>query len=297
MGFIFAMRPVIRLENGIDVLKTTGDVDALEHGGGVLYRDPHDMEIYWTFWSSRELGQKSFDVFTALIPEDVISHFDPDIDELCMVSGLNILEIKKMSRSKNPFDRLEIVMHIKECSGASSVDLKRIPEEVPPFEMVNRWGEVFGLDKDHVPIADYEDYLIRESEHGKYECGRFDGYFIGRFEDFKSALCAIADKMNLEGDFNPILFYEHDFGNLEIVSWEPETFIGKSPHRRGKLPEAPWRNLMKRYSRSLSRKKGIESSVKSSKSVIRSRKNRMAKKIQKERVARARRFSRDSGKR
>jgi hypothetical protein len=287
-------RPIIRLENGIEVLKTTGDVDALAYGGGVLYREPRFLDIYWTFWEGRERGQKNFDVFTAPIPEDVIEYFDPDLKELCMVSGFDLRELRKLGRSKDPIERLDIVMAIRDCGGPSRVDPKHVPDEVSPFEMAERWGEVFDVSTNDIPMIEYEDYLVRETKNGRYECGCVDGTFLGRFDDFKYALCAVADHMRLRGSDDSNLFHEHDFGKIELVSWEPETFIGKLPRRRGKLPEAGWRNLVKRYVRAESRKKGIDNRLKSQKQVARQRKRRMTKQSQQARIERARDLRRSS---
>jgi len=281
-------RPIIRLENGIEVLKTTGDVDALAHGGGVLYREPRFREFYWTFWEERSVGQKNFEVFTAPVPSDVIEYFEPDMRELSTVSGYEIRELRKMGRSKDPIERLRVVQEIRNCNGPSKVDPGRTPESVSPFEMAERWGEVFDVSTKNIPMIEYEDYLVREIREGSYECGCVDGTYLGRYEDFKYALCAVADHMKKTAQSESNLFYEHEFGMIEIVKWEPETFIGKLPRRRGKLPEAGWRNLTKRYLRSESRKQGIDKRLKSQKQVTRQRKRRMAKQSQQARIERAR---------
>lgn len=289
-------KPIIRLDNGIDVIDTTGDVDAFEHGGGVIYTDPHDLRTYWTFWDQRELGQKKFDVFTSLVPEDVINFFKPEMEELSMVSGFKKIELVRLGKSRKISDRIDVLKAIKECFGSSSIDLKKFPEELSPFEMVERWGDVFGIEKDEFPISDYEDYMIRGRGNGTYESGRFDGLYLGRFADFKSAMSAVADDMSSEGSFDSILFYEHSFGELETVSWDPQKFIGKSIPIRGKLPEAPWRNLMKKYEKSFPFKNGNSPSLKSSRDVIKSRKRKMSKKLREDRIERARSFYSNKGK-
>lgn len=286
-------RPIFTLKNGIEVIGTTGDVDALAFGGGVVYREPRFHEVYWTFWPERPRGQKTFDVFTAPIPAEILEYFEPDVRELSMASGFGSTEIRKLSRSKDPLERLEIVKAIKDCNGASRVDPSHVPEEVTPFEMAERWGEVFHISTDGIPMIEYGDYIVRETKMASYECGRMDGTYLGRFEEFKFALCAVADDMRKNGTDEANLFHEHEFGKLELVRWDPETFIGKLPRRRGKLPEAHWRNLAKRYIRSESRKKGIDSRLKSQKQVTRQRKRQMAKSSQQARIERARSIGKD----
>jgi len=281
-------RPIIRLENGIDVLKVTGDVDALAHGGGVLFREPRKHDIYWTFWEARDSGQKNFEVFTAPVPHDVIEYFEPDLRELSIVSGIDLRELRKLSKSKDPVERLEVVSAIRYCNGASSVDPGRSPEMISPFEMVKRWGEAFGLSTEGIPMIEYDDYIVRETKNGLYECGCVDGSYLGRFEEFKHSLCAVADDMKKRGNDKSNLFHEHEFGKIELVKWDSNTFIGKLPRRRGKLPEAGWRNRMKEYLRAESRKKGIDRRLKSQKQVSRDRKRKMTKKSQQARIERAR---------
>jgi len=286
-------RPIVTLSNGIEVIDTTGDTDALAFGGGVVYREPRFHEVYWTFWSERPRGQKNFEVFTAPVPSEILEYFEPDVKELSMACGIEPREIRKLSRSRNPLDRVQIVKAIKDCNGSSRVDPSHTPEEVTPFEMAERWGEVFDIKTDDIPMVEYEDYIVRNTKMGMYECGGIDGSYLGKFSDFKHALCAVADDMRKKHSDKSNLFHEHEFGKLELVSWEPETFIGKLPRRRGKLPQAHWRNLVKSYIRSESKKKGIDSRLKSQKQVTRQRKRLMAKGSRQARIERARSIGKD----
>lgn len=281
-------RPIITLEDGTEVLETTGDVDAFEHGGGVLFRAPHRRGTFWTFWSSRELGEKSYRVFTAPIPPDVIEHFEPDLKELTFVSGIDLREMRKLSRSKNPVERLHLVMAIRDCNGASRVDPEHEPEIMSIHELSERWGAVFGIDAGEIPMVDYEDFIIRETPFRDYECGSVDGKYLGRYQEYKHALCAIADCMKEWGRDNSNVFHEHEREKLELVAWERDTFVGKIPKRRGKLPEARWRNSMKRYATSEIRRKGIDKKAEAQRSVTRERSRAKARIAQRDRIQRAR---------
>jgi len=285
-------RPIITLEDGTEVLETTGDLDALEYGGGVLFREPRRRDVFWSFWSERPDGQKFFELFTAPVPSDIIEFFKPDLKEIALVSGIELRDIRRLAKSKNPVERLEIVQAIRDCNGPSSVDPSRTPERVSPFEMANRWGAVFDVAPEGVPMIEMDDFLVRETKYGNYECGCVDGNYLGRFDTFKKALCAVADYMHQHGLAESNLYHEHEFGKLELVGWEPETFIGKLPRRRGKLPESPWRNLMKKYINSETRKKGVGKRLKAQKQVVRQRQRRMAKSNQQARIERARDFRR-----
>jgi len=285
-------RPIITLEDGTEVLDTTGDVDAFEHGGGVLFRSPDRRGIFWSFWSARAPGEKNFSVFTAPVPSDVLEYFDPDVKELSIVTGMDPRDIKRFSCSKNHGERLEIVMAIRDCNGASRVDPSHEPDIMSKYELSERWGPVFGVDSSDVPMIELHDFIIRETVHGDYECGCVDGSYLGRHSEYKFTLCAIADFMKRYDLERSNLFHEHDHGQLELVTWEPETFVGKIPKRRGKLPEARWRNSMKRYVTSEIRRKGIDRQTKTQRNVQRDRRRAAAKIAQKDRVERAREMRR-----
>ena len=233
-------RPIITLEDGTEVLGTTGDVDAFEHGGGVLFRPPSSRDLFWSFWEPRPSGDKCYRVFTAPVPDDVLSHFAPDMSELSLVSGLDSRELKRMSRSHRPKDRLNVVMLIRECSGPSRVDPSHEPEVLSPWDLTDRWGPVFAQDTSEVPMVDYEDFIILETPHEDYECGRVDGRYLGRFATYKESLCSIADAMNQWGCPDSNVYHEHAKGKLELVLWDPETFEGKTSPRRRSLPESRW---------------------------------------------------------
>jgi len=291
-------KPIVRLESGIDVLKTTGDTDALAHGGGILYREPRKLNIFWTFWEQRGPGEKNFFLFRAPVPQDVLGYFRPELRELSMVSGIEPGDLSRLSASKDPVERLEVVMAITECFGASRVDPNHSPEEVSPFEMVSRWGEVFGVEKGKVPMASPDDYLVRDGPFGRYECGCFDGLFLGRHEKFKLALCAIAENMNDTGRSDSNVFLEHGYGKLEVVSWDPQSFLGKISDVRGRTaPRAAWRNLMKRYARDSRMSGRQEESLKPGLNVVDHRRRSMRKSSQKDRIDFARSIRRESSSR
>jgi hypothetical protein len=285
-------RPIIRLEDGTEVIETTGDVDALEHGGGVLYRESRGREFYWQFWREREAGQKNFEIFTTPVPDDVIAYFDPDIKELCKYADLELRDVRRLSRSKSPVERLQVVVAICDVYGPSRVDPSHDPEILDPFEMSVRWGDVFGVNSNEVFQADLEDFIVRETSFGDYECGCVDGTYLGRHKEYKHALCAIADFIRKFGMERSNLFHEHERGQLELVNWEPETFVGRVPKRRGKLAEAPWRNAMKRYASSDVQRKGIDRRAKAQKSVMKDRTRKAAQFARRDRLERAREFRR-----
>jgi len=287
-------RPIITLEDGTEVLETTGDVDAFAHGGGVLFREPRRRDLFWTFWDEREPGEKNFLIFTAPIPEDVIGFFEPDLNEVVMVTGINIRDLRKMGKSKDPSERLQIMVALRDCYGPSSIDPEGDPEMVSYHELAARWGDVFSRHPGDIPMVDYDDFIVRETKYNDYECGCVDGKYLGRYSEYRFALCAIADFMKENGISGSNVFHEHEFGKLELVAWEPDTFVGKLTKRRAKLPEARWRNLMLKYSTQEIERKGIERRTSSQKNSIKRRQRRASQLANKRKIERARDMRRSS---
>ena len=287
-------RPIITLEDGTEVLETTGDVDAFAHGGGVLFREPRRRDVFWTFWDERERGEKNFLVFTAPLAPDVIEFYDPDLNEVALVTGFDIRSLRRMGRSKNPSERLQILVALRDCYGPSAIDPDHEPEMVSRHELARRWGDVFAAYPEDIPMVDYDDFIVRETSYGDYECGCVDGRYLGRHSTYKHALCAIADLMREKGLENSNVFHEHEYGDLELVAWEPETFVGKIPKRRAKLPEARWRNSMAKYVTEEIKRKGIERRTKSQRAIIKERRRKAAKHSHDAKIERARAMRRSS---
>lgn len=283
--------PIITLEDGTEVLSTTGDVDAFEHGGGVLFRDGESRDILWSFWEARARGERNYEVFTAPIPSDVLSHFRPDVSELAAVTGMDPRDIKRLSVSKSPSERHQIVMAICECNGPSSVDTRRDPEIVDKYTLATRWGKVFANEVTEVPMVELDDFIIRETAHNDYECGCVDGTYLGRHTEYKHALCAIADFMREKVLIESNVFHEYEAGQLELVVWDSETFVAKMPVRRGKLSGVRWRSAMKRYASTEIHRKGND---RKPKNIAKERRKAAIRIVSKERVDRARELRRSA---
>jgi len=279
-------RSVITLRNGVEVLETTGDQDALEHGGGLIWRCPRYGDVFWTFWDARPPGTRNFEVFEAEIPADIVKHFDPDVEELCMVTGYSKSQVHVMGRSKDPTQRAEIVQAMAQCFGASSVSSRDGASICSPFEMVEKWGDAFGVEQKRVSMFQEDDYLIREGDMSAYECGRFDGKSLGRFDAFEDALGAIARDMKVEG---ASVFFEHEFGDIETVEWSfHESLKRPLGLSRRTSPSAKWRTLVKEYRRRWMNRDDSHGILSSAKGASAHRKRLMKKFDRDSRVQRAR---------
>lgn len=288
------MRPIITLADGIEVLETTGDLDAFQFGGGVVYRTP-EKDIYWQFWEPRETGRKNFYVFTAPVPEQVLKFYDfVDIKILCTVGATDKREVQRLSRSRDPKERAYLVGIIKDAYGPSGVDPDETAEVLTPWDLSARWGDVYGTTINEVPQADLDDYIVREQKIGNgYECGRVTGDYIGKFDSYDKCLAAVAQYMSRNDGFSPNLFHEHEVGKLELVDWDPKEYLNmKLSSRKRVVATAPWKNSMKKYINDDKIKARIKSRHKSQKSVIKARQKSQARLNREKRIERARNFRR-----
>ncbi len=243
------MRPVITLADGIEVLDTTGDLNAFEYGGGVVYRTPDD-DIYWQFWEARDTGKKNFYVFTAPVPADVLSFYDfVERKMLGRIGGMDERELERLSRSRDPRERASLVSLIRDAHGPSSVDPNETSEVLSPWELTARWGDVYGKSPDEVEQIGLDDYVVREQKMGGgYECGRVRGIFLGRFKNYEMALVSIAKNMSQSDGFDFNVFHEHEPGRVERIDWDYEGYLKiKMPGKKKVVPMAFWKNAMKKY--------------------------------------------------
>lgn len=277
-------RPLIVLEDGVEVLGTTGDLDAFNYGGGVFFRTPNRKELYWQFWGEPEVG-KNYRVYTAPIPDDMIDHFEITTQDLCMVSELEISTIRSMLRSKKLKDRFELIQMILELVGPSGMAEGEI---VAPWQLVAQWGDVFGIDSGKYPELDFEDYIIRKKDENKYETGTVDGLYLGKFKKKKELLAAIADHIEDQAAYDANVFYERKDGDLELILWEREEFIGKSKENRSKMVSGLWKRSVKKYIHKEMYKRDGARRLKEAKDIMRHRRKVASRHSRKDRLERAR---------
>lgn len=235
------MKPIFTLEDGTQVLETTGDAEAFDYGGGVLYRA--GKSCYWDFWDTPD---KNYFVYRADASRHILDRYDVELDELHLASAGEISkkDLERLSSHANPRARLQILMLIKDSYGATTLD-EEGPIEMTKFELACKWGFLFGVEKETIEEISKEDYLIREFS-SLWECGRVDGHFLGRFKKYEHALAAVAEDMKKVGLYTN-LFHEFSVGNIELVQWEPPSFVGRGCSVRGKMPTAQWKVAMRRY--------------------------------------------------
>ena len=241
------MKPIITLEDGTRVLETTGDQQALEFGGGVLYRDA--AGVFWSWWDPPDPGFKNFIVFTAALTRGFLKDLELDVKEISLSTAgeISANALANLSRSKAVHDRFIAMQAARDALGSSA--LCPNPDEVTPYEIALRWGEIFGVDAQEVSMLDHEDYLIRETER-HVECGQIGGRMLGRFPIYEHALRAIADDIKRTGAAANV-YHEHAPGKIELVVWEPQRHEGLEYRKKAVLPQAIWQNDMRMYRKSL----------------------------------------------
>jgi hypothetical protein len=273
------MKPVFTLDDGTQVLETTGDSDALDYGGGVLYRAPGNL-VFWDFWDAPE---KNYFVYRADVSAGVLDRYEVDLQEICLASAGELTEkdIVKLSEDEDPRARLQLVSLIRDAYGATHIDPSG-PMEATKFDIAEQWGFLFGVEKDNVEEISPEDYIVKESDI-RWESGRVDGKFLGRYSRYEEAISAVADDMDKIGLFTN-LFHEHSPGKIELVQWDPSDYIGGAPVVRGKMPTVQWKIAMRKYN------SGPRRSSRRKKSISKIRRSESMKVAQRGRIERAKRI-------
>ena len=113
------MKPIKALKNGIVIYRFTGDDDPIEYGGGVVYETPRG-EFFWEFWSPPNTNDMTY-VYRVGIAKDVLKLYD-FIQPKDMMSrlGVNLVQLRKMSRSMKVEDRLDLITCAMDVYGPSS---------------------------------------------------------------------------------------------------------------------------------------------------------------------------------
>lgn len=243
---------------------TTGDLDAFEYGGGIFYSLDH--KFYWDFWPQRDPSEKNFTIYTTYIPNNVLNYYGKKlseelgiqserkmIEELSMIGDADKQLIRKLSRSKNPMDRLSLVMILRDTFGPSFVATEN--QYITPWELCAKWGALIGKTEDDVPMLDYEDYIVRVARNGDYACGKTDGNLLGVWPKMADCLRAIKIDMERLGDMSANVFWENEPMDLELIDWDISDAEGQPPDIRAKISDVFWRRAMRVYDNEIESKR------------------------------------------
>ena len=282
-------KPIFTFKDGLEVYATTGDIEAFLHGGGVVFRIPRRDKYFWQFWERRKLHQKNFEVYTAAITSNILeSYAFADLEELSACSQVPPKKIVRRSTSSDPVHRAQLLGLIVDIYGASSVDPTRKPEIVTPWELKNRWGELFGCSAENVPQLDVEDYLIYPVADRFYCCGCMNGDFLGRYPSKRQCLCAISDHMHKIGDMDANTFFENNKDELELISFDPIKYKNKLPFKNKKLPKGQWNNYIAKFKSSKLKEKELKKDFELQSDILKQRSQHAQRNARYNRVANAR---------
>jgi hypothetical protein len=156
--------------------------------------------------------------------------------------------------------------------------------------LVARWGAILGKELSEIPEVEFDDYIIRERAFKDWECGCIDGTYLGRYQKYKEALCAIAEHMRKIGNLKVNVMHEHAPGKLELIIWEPEEFLDKISLKKNNLISVKWRAHMKKYQNSNMKAAGIAKRMKKQKDIMKKRIRAKSKIMQNDMIERARAF-------
>ncbi len=138
-------------------LLSTGDVNALEYGGGILYFQPEYNEFLWVFWDGpddddeEELEAYTYRVymFRYAPEEDLFSSphggldwAEKDLDSIASTVGMTGSELRQLGRAP-PLEKWNAAEVVKAHWGSENLD--HSPFEQSHAEMEKRYGD--DLDK------------------------------------------------------------------------------------------------------------------------------------------------------
>lgn len=118
----------------VKVIGGTGDVDPLEHGGGVVYKD--DYGLHWEWWDEPE--GDDYVVYRADVPDDVTAYFDwADWNKIGDYVDESAAELVREGKSSNVMHRVYVMRDLAAYWGAHELDGD--PLELTRSEMEHRW--------------------------------------------------------------------------------------------------------------------------------------------------------------
>ena len=132
------------VEGSVTVLGTTGDVNALEYGGGVVYEDEYGH--HWEWWDEPPDNDHpeghTFHVYRAPIPKDVLKYHnwinESDLEDLAQSADWEDSDaIREWSSSNDVMERQAVLEDIVRYWGAENLD--SYPIEMTYEELSQRW--------------------------------------------------------------------------------------------------------------------------------------------------------------
>lgn len=146
--------------NGVALL-STGDVDPLTYGGGLLYYQPEYDSFSWDFWDepdAEEIEDATYRVyrFSYGVHEDLfdgpLSWVKDDIASIADSVGMDADELRKMgSGDTDPLVRWQAAREVEAHWGAENLD--SYPLELSHSDMIN----LYGVDLDVVARRSFDE--------------------------------------------------------------------------------------------------------------------------------------------
>lgn len=118
----------------MNIVARVGDVDPIEHGGGVIFESPEgELSLEYL----RGIGGPERTVYQVPIPEDVLDFYNwIEVENISSFGGLLPSEIRKMSTG-TPQEKAGILMLVATYYGWSNLD--SYPLKLSEREVEQRW--------------------------------------------------------------------------------------------------------------------------------------------------------------
>jgi hypothetical protein len=113
------------LEIGIEIIGTVGDVNPIEHGGGLIIHDTqyNIYRVEYTHGQELRTDDGKLYVYSANLEPDIMEdNLWADADVLLSVCGMEEEELEARSQSNDPVERASVLCEIGHCWGWENLD-------------------------------------------------------------------------------------------------------------------------------------------------------------------------------
>ena len=230
--------------DGILIYGTTGDADPFEYGGGVIYKVKKTGICWWEKWD--EPQAKNYIVKYIRIPVNPwkSSMKFASLDDLSKAYKLSRDELRSIASSVRPDIRSYFVEMLCEVYGYSKCTYKI--DVLTTYEIIKRWGFLFGISDEESPQIDDDDYIIISSKN-RFICGQVSGNLLGAYKSTQECAAVIGIDIKKSGSKSNVYIVD-SYDNISLVQWSPDKWGEVDPPKRCmNFARSKWRLMMRDY--------------------------------------------------
>jgi hypothetical protein len=117
---------------------TFGDVNPVDYGGGIIYRNEYGTRVEYTYGLDQSDSPDRMSVYSVFVPDDVFADNSwVKVDQIAATIGADPAELLAAGRSKKLMDRVYALEAIASTWGWQSLDDD--PQIMTEKELRRRW--------------------------------------------------------------------------------------------------------------------------------------------------------------